>query len=223
MQALDLEFYPDFADFLRFPETEGSYSSSRPVVQGSVPLSLVDAVIYRRHLDMQYMHLPQAIRQKGGRKPRTRDEDADECPENSVAYEHFRATFDSSRFYSVSKASLASSDASVRQNAVDAFFMPLNSVLNGGDVQEDKLRLKQLQLEITGCEEGLPIAICDGHLTLDFQDDDEGGLSEATKPKPPGTLSSESLQHVAHTEQLQQGQHVFFPCRGRTAQPQKTP
>ena len=210
VEALELQFYPDFVDFHTDPLPQDSRSRRR--LLGSVPHKLVDAVIYRRHLDLQYMTLPEAVLSKRG-KPRVHQtehdpEDNNECPLNAVAYEHFRTTFQNSRFYSVRRQAWATANPTDRQEALNRFFLPIQAVLNGGAVERDQGKLKDVQLELTGCEHGLPLTLADGNLKLNFHDESEDYPIEV--PSMPESLDAAGVRQAAQTEYLQQSEYVFF-------------
>ena len=167
MQALELEFYPAFLEFHCQADGEGEGQGQGVRLKSSVPQSLVDDVVYRRHLDLQYMSLPNphVVSRRKGKVSVVAAEDGDT---HAIAYEHFRATFDCSRFYSIKKDSTtqqqAPSDgqASTHEDVVNTFFKPLTNALRGDASQVARAKLNRLQLELTGHEDGLPAALMEG-------------------------------------------------------------
>ena len=208
VEALELTFYPDFLPYHHDGDGEGDGQAAGRL-RSCVPHSLVDAVIYRRHLDMQYMQLPQPHVAKRKRATTSAPvcRDMEDASDHVIAYEHFRATFDSSRFYAVSKvaADSESAGALTHDQVVEKFFLPLGSALRGDGSGRDEGALKRLQLELTGDEHGLPFALMNGG-------DAELAFPEEELPRPPSMpdVGGVVAQQARDTRVCRDGEYVFF-------------
>ena len=218
VEALELQHYPDFLEFHHDADEE---SNAVPSVRGCVPQSLVDAVIYRRHLDMQYMKLPEpqvALRRRArGNARMDADVAVDDVSTNFIAYEHFRATFNTSRFYAIKKKAHCDAEGSegralTHEEIVGNFFKPLASALLGDAEGRNDEALKRVQLEITGSEGGLPLASADGAgLQLTFAGHDDGPAPPPLRLQElPGQPRDILAQQDRDTRACRNSDYIFF-------------
>ena len=219
IESLELQLFPDFLQFHVQGENGGALK-----IRGSVPHGLVDNVLYRRHLDVQYQALPNP-QFAAHRRSTACHVDSENTAEQAVAYEHFRATFRFDCFYSVkkSKDSLQrpGDEAITHEDLVDGFFVPIERTLRGTRDGVSGDALKRLQLEITGDEKGLPLALTQtsgADMSLDFMVSDCGsgpGLLSRSEPGAASSLrglvdeSQAALQSQA-TRRCQESDYIFF-------------
>ena len=215
VESLGLQFYPNFIDYHYEAdgEGEGADSNSTVKMKSAVPHALVDAVIYRRHLDLQYMHLPKPS-MAAHKQVRASQVEVSDDTEDNIAYEHFRATFQPSTFYSVKKVEehLEGNPALTHEDALEKFFLPMKAVLQAEGAAADAAALRQLQLEITGDEAGLPVAAARASgVLLDFGqglEDDQHGSSVVRSLDHGHDLQIE--REARDTRFVQQSANVFF-------------
>ena len=226
VEALELQHFPDILQFHYEADREEGVQGSVKLTS-AVPHSLVDAVIYRRHLDIQYQALPAPALSSGQKRVQTQAADEEETTEDRIAYEHFRTTHSSSCFYSVRKQRdavtrpLPSSDepapALTHDDLVNNFFQPLEDAFKADVRRTDPEALGRLQLEITGSSDGLPLALTDGSLSLQFHDErGEGARSSVLAPVEslhagPLNLDPNSVALQSRTtRRCQESEYVFF-------------
>ena len=132
VEAMELQLFPDFLDF----HYEGDAEGRACKLKASVPQSLVDSVLYRKNLGMQYQSLPNPqLAHSRGRAQKHNRLDKENTAEDAIAYEHFRATFSSDCFYSVKKSRRQEEAAGpaeltlTRGDLLDTFFVPLDKCL----------------------------------------------------------------------------------------------
>ena len=204
VEALDLQLFPDFLDFQYDGDAEGRGCR----IKSSVPHGLVDSVLYRRNLCMQYQSLPDPkLAQRRARAEKSKHAGEENTAEDAIAYEHFRSTFRSDCFYSVkkSKSSRAEEGAGpaelTHEDLLNTFFVPLQKCLKESASKLDGETQKRLQLELTGDEAGLPLSLEDGSdLSFNFICANAGGPGEHFPAGGPNWFSCPATSSLAVQE-----------------------